>query len=130
MLKDIFLKTLKMRFNEFMSKFGKGLKKGFQKVGSFAMKALPVVTNIARTVGGVMSSMPGKAGAIGTGIASVAAAGDGILNALPEGEIKSKAQHLWGTNPSMLPKPPSMKGGTYPPPNANYKDSIPLIQTY
>ena len=85
------------KFVEFFKKIGRGIKKGATKVWNWTKgavskvgKILRPVADIAAKVGGSMSALPGKAGAIGTGLAAGGSAVKAITDLLPDSEAKNK----------------------------------------
>ena len=85
------------KFANFFKKIGKGIKKGVTKVWNFGKKVVEKAGKIARPVadvvskvGGAMSALPGKAGAIGTGLAAGGSAVKAITDLLPDSQAKTK----------------------------------------
>ena len=85
------------KFANFFKKIGKGIKKGATKVWNWSKGAVQKVGKILRPaaevaskVGGAMSALPGKAGAIGTGLAAGGETIKSITNMLPDSQAKTK----------------------------------------
>ena len=85
------------KIKEFFKKIGRGIKKGATKAWDWTRGAIQKVAKIARPVadiaskvGGAMSALPGKAGAIGTGMAAGGEAIKSITDLLPDSAAKNK----------------------------------------
>ena len=85
------------KFLNFFRKIGSGIKKGATKVWNWTQNAVQKVSKIARPiadiaakVGGAMSALPGKAGAIGTGLAAGGETIKSITDMLPDSAAKNK----------------------------------------
>lgn len=89
------------KFANFFKKIGAGIKKGATKVWNFGKKVVSKVgkvirpiADIASKVGGIMSSLPGKAGLIGTGLAAGGSAVKGLVEMLPDSQAKTKLNEV------------------------------------
>ena len=85
------------KFIDFFKRIGRGIKQGATKVWDWTKNAVGKVGNflrpisdVAAKIGGAMSMLPGKAGAIGTGLAAGGTAIKSITDMLPNSEAKEK----------------------------------------
>ena len=85
------------KIKNFFRKIGEGIKKGATKVWNWSKNVVQKVAKIARPVadvaskvGGAMSALPGKAGAIGTGLAAGGETIKQITDLLPNSTAKDK----------------------------------------
>ena len=85
------------KFVNFFKRIGSGIKKGATKVWNWSKNAVGKVGNFLRPIadtaakiGGAMSMLPGKAGAIGTGLAAGGTAIKNITDMLPNSAAKDK----------------------------------------
>ena len=85
------------KIGRFFKKLWGGIKKGATKVWDFGKRVvgkvghvLRPVADVAAKIGGAMSNLPGKAGAIGTGLAAGGATVKTITDLLPESKAKDK----------------------------------------
>ena len=85
------------KFVNFFKKIGRGIKKGATKVWDWTKnaaqkvgKVIRPVADIAAKIGGAMSALPGKAGAIAKGLAYGANTIKGLTNMLPDSQAKTK----------------------------------------